>query len=185
MTILEFAPFAPFATAVVVAVTFGFNLRFLRLAKSVDVVSDFRKRFDALNYDVKEQAEQGKYPADAFYRRFWELQYEQYTMWIAGFIPDHVYRFWMSRRAQECRVRNILGMSDDEGWNLSRSMAKDVRFVTFMERVRRGDIDGAFAYASRCKAADAVRRAVLIGLSALMLAGLFVWVAGLTAWLLK
>jgi hypothetical protein len=45
---------------------------------------------------------------DSYQRRFWELQMEQFTLWMEHYIPDDIYKQWNHRRFVE-RDKAIVG----------------------------------------------------------------------------
>lgn len=108
-------PVANIATAfaVVVALTFGvLTIRTALKAKRMDILLDCNKRYADLTrerYDL-EQAAGGifkwlsggnKGHEISWCHRFYSLQFDQYTLWMAGFIDTEIMAFWLLCRKSE------------------------------------------------------------------------------------
>lgn len=95
--------------------------RFAIRNKQVDFLLYDHKQFDALQEKrtdilVQEKAlaaatpgtapagwtrDQLEIEAEVFFERFWSLQFDSYIGWFEGYIPTHLYKFWLFSRWRE------------------------------------------------------------------------------------
>jgi hypothetical protein len=80
-----------------------------------------------------------------FYRRFWALQFDQFTYWIHGFISDDVFRYWMMERHDQWMTNyQFGGVSYRDGWKMAMTGWTYTKFIHFMEIVHEHSADDAF-----------------------------------------
>jgi hypothetical protein len=125
--------------------------------KGIDLLVSFQQRYDALAYDARSQASLNITDAEKstkameWYRRFWDLQFEQYQYWKKGYINYDIYESWMDFRWHEWDTNDSLnGVTYRVGWKDTKekhfggrpsgvSYYKD--FICFMENVFDGKSD--------------------------------------------
>lgn len=98
-----------------------YNKKTNKYLKSIDVVLKFNDRFDDL---YREQVRLSLKYGDAreeetvaFFRRFWELQEDQYAMLSLGLIESDIYVNWMiSMKKNYENTEKIGTMTFKEGW---------------------------------------------------------------------
>lgn len=118
-----------------------YTVRKEREMKMLDMLSHFQQRYDLVVYDVKSKVQAGNARAlEAYYYRFWDLQFEQYQDWKAGFITPEIFTSWMDFRNREWQQNEeVGGMKYQQGWEESRKYLGDEKFSQFMKEVFKGN----------------------------------------------
>jgi hypothetical protein len=114
-----------------------------REMKTIDLLTHFQQRYDYLVYEEQRKLqalpeEQARPQAEAFYRRFWDLQLEQYQEWREGFITPEIFSSWMNfRRCEWERNEKVGGVTYREGWEGFKKYLgnDDDGFSAYMEEV--------------------------------------------------
>lgn len=140
----------PFVTAAILLSTFMVNWKTAVLLKSVDVIIHFNKVYDEIAF--REHLLLQSDPTAAtearvqqYYRRFWNLQLEQFFMFKKGYIEHDIFRYWMQCRQDEMKANQSLGhMSYKQGWEQASKTLKATEFEVFMSHVFL-DLEGALA----------------------------------------
>jgi hypothetical protein len=84
-----------------------------------------------------------------YYKRFWELQYNQYIFWVKGHVDQDIFRSWMnwrhdeSLKDKEYHVYTYSGYTYLQAWNDNKEMINDKGFSKFIDDVFRLGADGA------------------------------------------
>lgn len=87
-----------------------------RQFKAVDLRQYCQKRYDDLAYDTKLRASEPN-QAKIYYRRFWDLQFEQYQYCRDGLIEPQIYATWMAARRLEWDSNEpVGGVEYQKGW---------------------------------------------------------------------
>jgi|SRR6266853_3447517 len=114
-----------------------------REMKTIDLLTHFEQRYDYLVYEQKSNLqampeEESRPLAEAFYRRFWDLQFEQYQEWREGYITPKIFNSWMRLRHCEWEQNEkIGGVTYQEGWQGFKKYlgSEDDGFSAYMEDV--------------------------------------------------
>src|SRR4051812_44476540 len=91
--------------------------RFAIRNKQADLIIHFHKQFDEIqkqravllvqDNDPTKSTEgfKHKLPIEAhvFFDRFWSLQFDQFVAWYDGYVPSHLYQYWLFSRWRELR----------------------------------------------------------------------------------
>ena len=102
---------------------------------------EFNKRYDFICFELRKKLENGEYPLEDYYLRFWTLQQDQYISWIEGFLDDYIYETFMKTRRKEYSERDkkflINGKDYEYGFNLAKDKlgGETNRFFSFMFRI--------------------------------------------------
>lgn len=131
----------PFVTAFTVFATFFVNWKTSINLKSVDVLIHFNNMYDAVAYVERENLRNDPVAAtqeriEQHYRRFWNLQLEQYLLFKKGFIDPDIFRYWMQCRFEEWNDNQVIGgISYKQAWETTAKTLKQFDFFGFMNRV--------------------------------------------------
>ncbi len=131
----------PFLTATLLLSTFLVNWKTSVSLKSVDVIIHFNKIYDEVAFrEYMFLKEDPVAATDArlrqHFRRFWNLQLEQFIMFKKGYIDPDIFRYWMQCRHEEMKTNERLGsMTFKEGWDYASKMLKNTDFEIFMNHV--------------------------------------------------
>jgi|GEM_PF-2824616 len=71
-----------------------------RKLKEIDLRQSFQKRYDDLTDETRSKVK-SQQDAEAYYRRFWRLQLEEYQYWCDGMIDENLYDTWANSRRYE------------------------------------------------------------------------------------
>lgn len=133
-----------------------------RELKEIDLRQNFLKRYEEIAFDQKERVkalraesaqdkELAREKAVSYYRRFWDLQLEEYQFRCDGLIDERIYASWMDFRHEEYRGNEALqGITYQDGWKevsdyfLNRERSKRpyyANFISFMEKVFKGETE--------------------------------------------
>lgn len=136
----------PLVSVAILAVTLIFSLKARLRIQRVQAVSDFRNSYNHVRYELRQQVIDGTYDEEEFFIMFWSLQYDQFELWLGGFIPDHIYRYWMNVRYKEIKAKKFMfeRLTYLEGWEIAKKYIDDPDFSDFMQLVLNGSIDKAF-----------------------------------------
>ena len=118
-----------------------------RLLKEIDIRQYCQKRYDDLAYDAKVRVKSNE-DAKGYYKRFWDLQFEQYQYCIDGVIEEAIFETWMASRRREFDENEPVGrMRYKKGWDyMAEHFIKNdhgkkgayTEFVAFMNEVFAG-----------------------------------------------
>src|SRR6476469_6309387 len=90
--------------------------RFARRNKQAELIIHFHKQFDEIqkqravllvaDNDLAQEAPQTskdkiEIEAHVFFDRFWSLQFDQFVAWYDGYVPSHLYQYWLFSRWRE------------------------------------------------------------------------------------
>lgn len=129
-----------FATPIVLLLT----LRLSILLKSSEVIEGYHRRWDDVVKALSELTTQKptSEAATIYYKRFWNIQHDQFSDWEECWIPNKVYKEWLKARRAEWKSNTLLsGISYQEGWHQVRGQyagsasQTDNKFVLCMDRV--------------------------------------------------
>ena len=145
------AALLPLVTAGMVGYTFYQGRKFQREMKILDVVAMYQRRFDEIRFNSIGRVGTAEGPsADDYWRRFWNLQLEQFNQWFQGYIPDDTYRYWMNSRVSERnRGWSVGGKTAKEGWEGSMDVMEGTGYFLFMSIVFDSGVDQAMHYAKK------------------------------------
>jgi hypothetical protein len=139
---------APFVTATIIALTFYVGYRFQKASKLIDVLNYCRSRYDALVYEKKPLTNEVDL-VKQYERRYWELQLEQFTLWMDHFIPDEIYQHWSRRRFVERDQELVGGVTMNASWSANKADLISPPFVRFIDRLFASSVHEAFDWALR------------------------------------
>lgn len=131
----------PFVTAAILLSTFMVNWRTSVVLKTVDVMIHFNKVYDDVAYREHSSLQSDPLAAtparvQQHYRRFWNLQLEQFIMFRKGFIEPDIFRYWMQCRYDEMKANEVVGdMTYKQGWEQASKTLKRTDFEIFMNHV--------------------------------------------------
>ena len=126
-----------------------------RLLRRSDLQMECNRRFDRIMdmRDKLEAADGELREVKAFYKRFWELQSDQYQFWINGWVTDEDMFCWVQWRHGEWVENPVLGKDEysfRQSWHDSRERYMEPGFAEFMDQV--------FSQGARVAMDDARRR---------------------------
>lgn len=117
-----------------------------RALKEADLRQNCQRRYDDLAYETKARVK-SESDAKGYYKRFWDLQFEQYQYCKDGLIDPKIFATWMDSRRLEFRNDEPVGkMGYQAGWHYMAEHFKDhddvnrgagsyTEFVNFMNDV--------------------------------------------------
>jgi hypothetical protein len=118
-----------------------------RKLKEIDMRQYCQKRYDDLAYEARVRVRTND-DAKGYYKRFWDLQFEQYQYCKEGVINQKIYKTWMDSRRREHRDDERVGkMGSQKGWdymagifikNEEPEKEAYTEFVSFMNEVFAG-----------------------------------------------
>jgi hypothetical protein len=178
----ELVVIAPLVTATIAIIAFIFNARLQKRAKVVDVISDCHKRYETLIYEIRAKIGR-EITLDSYIRRFWELQNEQFVLWRFGFIPNHIFRYWLSRREKEHNLPLVPGetMTAEQSWGKIKDELQNPPFVRLMDQLITKGHKSAYGTARRNRffrrlgSAIGVIAVVLASVVAILMVGFITW----------
>ena len=160
------AALIPFATAVVIFVTFWVNLQVNIRLKGIDALIHCNKLYDDIKHLhrirlIESTSVINKAAVIDYYRRFWSFQLEQFYIFRMGLIPKTIYRYYMQSRYDEFKENeSIAGLSFLDGWHAARQYILNTEFEKFMNLIKENP-DSAFRELKHItkpnKAADSTR----------------------------
>lgn len=116
-----------------------------RLLKELDLRQNCQNRYDDLAYETKARVKSTN-DAKGYYKRFWDLQFEQYQYCKDGLINREIFATWMASRHDEYKDNESVGkMPYQDGWNYMAGHFKKhnheayAEFVDFMNQVFLGN----------------------------------------------
>jgi hypothetical protein len=154
------ASIAPLLTVSVLIAT----LRMTKSLKRADVMNEFNRRFDALvefahNIEMKALQKSNKTGQQdlsevdqlliQYYRRYFNLQFDQFVAYRAGLVERSIFEYWMQSRAREfiSPTAAVAGMSYKDGWRIFDNNPSWVhhKFKDFMLKVHKGEMEALAA----------------------------------------
>lgn len=107
--------------------------------KRIDLLTDYHNRYDKLVYEDKYHVS-SKQEADDYYRRFWDLIYEEFSSWRRQFIDPDPFSDWMRFQKNEWYLNPYIGTNSNAvdyqtGWTNAMVYQDDAEFSNFMVHV--------------------------------------------------
>jgi hypothetical protein len=116
--------------------------------KEIDIREYCQKRYDELDNDARKNVK-NRNDAKGYYKRFWDLQNEEYQYCKDGVIDSKIFGTWMASRWRENRDNDRVGpMRYQDGWKYVEAIFKKndrdaqgdySEFVNFMNAVFKGN----------------------------------------------
>ncbi len=144
------ATLVPYVTAGILMSTFFVNWRTTIEMKVIDLLIHFGKLYEQIAFAewselANSPTPQSRQRVEQHFRRFWNLQLEQFLFYKRGLIDRETYQYWMNCRFEENKANESVpwkdkkgsgSMSFREGWEYARShYIRDNTFVGFMNQV--------------------------------------------------
>lgn len=111
--------------------------------KQIDVQMKCQERYEKLQFDVLPSVEDRIGKENAYYQRYWSLQFEQFQYYIGGFISDQIYLSWLRFRKMNAESNATVGNeSYNDAWARIREsyLETDKRFVALIDSAHNGSI---------------------------------------------
>ena len=111
-----------------------------KLLKRSDIHMECNRRFDRIMdmRDAIERTDADTREVRAFYRRFWELQFDQYVFWINAWVTDEDMHCWVQWRHGDWVENPVLGREGyafRQSWHDCRERYMEPGFAQFMDQV--------------------------------------------------
>ena len=102
--------------------------------KQRDIVGHFHDRFDLildkraeikileLDERTPNRKQEIKIMGEVFFERFWGHQFDQFVAWYDGYIPTHLYLYWLFARRRELRNASENWIFDGQTMDTSRKV---------------------------------------------------------------
>jgi hypothetical protein len=134
------------ATVVILYLTLKLNQRILQLtweSKQADVFGEYNARFSRI-WEMRANPNVISNPL-VFYERFWSLQFDQFSSWRQGFVPEDNFRYWIERRYDDWVEDKPLGsMNYRDGFHQVVANWRAREFQDFMNAIHTSGVDHAF-----------------------------------------
>jgi len=85
-----------------------YGIPLTKWSKTVEIANIYMKGFEDVEKDL-ESAAKTDVADGAAWRRFWNLQREQYFLWKKGPIDKTLYEIWMHYKFEECKENRTIG----------------------------------------------------------------------------
>jgi len=133
---------APIGTSFIVAVAlFAYFLN--KKLKQIDVQMKCQERFERLKFEVLPSVRNIIGQENAYYQRFWTLQFEQFQYYMNGFISEQIYWSWLRSIEIDAEKNESIGMElYIDAWERVRQdfIVSNQKFVSLIDSVHKGEL---------------------------------------------
>jgi hypothetical protein len=114
-------------------------------SKKIELLAHFNMRYDLL-LSLKDAGEPSETAPKHYWERFWSLQFDQFTSWLAGFVDPATFDYWMVSRNIEFQKDEIVhGITYKNSWAKAKDgFSRHKHFDKFIEHIHCGQYEHAY-----------------------------------------